>query len=42
LQPGEGGMGTVYRAPGTKLNQPVAIKVLSDDLAEARRRWPRR
>src|SRR3984885_7281415 len=40
---GQGGMGTVYRALDTKLNRPVAIKVLSDDLADAgaRRRFQR-
>jgi len=36
-------MGTVYRALDTKLNRPVAIKVLSDELADAsaRRRFQR-
>ena len=40
---GQGGMGTVYRALDTKLNRWVAIKVLSDDLADAgaRRRFQR-
>jgi serine/threonine protein kinase len=36
-------MGTVYRAVDTKLNRPVAIKFLSDELADAtaRRRFQR-
>src|ERR1700676_3604718 len=42
-QIGEGGMGSVYLALDTKLNRPVAMKFLSDDVADAaaRRRFQR-
>src|SRR5580704_8112288 len=40
---GAGGMGIVFRAVDSRLNRPVAIKFLSDDLADAaaRRRFQR-
>jgi len=40
---GAGGVGEVYRALDTKLNRPVAVKLLSEELADAaaRRRFQR-
>jgi serine/threonine protein kinase len=40
-QIGQGGMGVVYKSHDTKLNRPAAIKILSNEFADAaaRRRF---